>query len=155
MQSEADGGKRIPRITYPAELPIAERREDLLERYLMDLDIEYFTMLELVDAAILPAASGYLGELASSVAAAKAAGLTAAHLGRAESVSGLVTKLCDARETLCKVKELVDVVEDEVERANRYAYELMPAMDELRSADWVPRAVRRRQARRSRLRPDR
>ena len=105
-----------------------------MERYLMDLDIEYHTMLELVDAAVLPAASGYLGELAASVAAAKQAGLTASHLGRAEYLSGLVTRLCEARDALCKVKVSVDGEEDEAQQASRYAYELMPALDELRGA---------------------
>ncbi|MEX2182525.1 MAG: glutamine synthetase III [Gemmatimonadaceae bacterium] len=65
-----------------------------VERYLKDVLIEMSTMAEMLDTQILPAAYGYLGELASAAASAKQAGIKLIpQRAAAESTGALVSEL--------------------------------------------------------------
>jgi glutamine synthetase len=103
------------------------------ERYVMDVGIEYNALLQLLDTAVIPAVSRYHGELAQSVASAKAAGLDAPQLGRANDVGAALTSLFARRDEMVQVNAAVSAVEDEMEMARRVAYELLPAMEAVRA----------------------
>lgn len=106
-----------------------------VERYVNDLGIEYGAMLRLVDTAVIPAASGYLGELCSSIQAAQAAGIAAPQQKRAGELADLLGTLSDARDELVAIHTRIEnEATDGQEHAARYAAELKPAMDTVRSA---------------------
>ena len=74
-----------------------------MERYIKDVLIEMYTMAELVDTMILPAAYDYLGALANGAARAKEAGIKAIpQKTAAEKTGALVAKLQGQSEALKK-----------------------------------------------------
>ncbi|MBX3174235.1 MAG: glutamine synthetase III [Gemmatimonadaceae bacterium] len=74
-----------------------------MERYIKDVLIEMYTMAELVDTMILPAAYDYLGALANGAARAKEAGIKAIpQKAAAEKTGALVAKLQGQSEALKK-----------------------------------------------------
>ncbi len=107
-----------------------------LERYLMDIDIECSSLCQLVDTAVAPAASQYLGDLATSVSACRGAGVDSpAHAGRLELVAASVAALEEGRAHLERVRTDIDGAgASESAVAHRYAYELCPAMEAVRAA---------------------
>ena len=105
-----------------------------LERYLKDIDIEVQTLVRLVDTAVFPAVSEYLGSLSRSVADTKAAGIDAPHASRAKEVSRLLGDLDAARDALAATLEAIRGEHDEMAKARRFAYELGPAMQRVRAA---------------------
>jgi glutamine synthetase len=104
------------------------------ERYLKDIDIEYQSLVKIVDTGVVPAAAEYLGVLCRSVADAKAVGIDAPQTGRAREFSKAIADLESSRESLLDVRQKVDAVHDEKERMRRYASELVPAMQRVRTA---------------------
>ncbi len=104
------------------------------ERYLKDIDIEYQTLLKIVDTSIVPAAAGFLGEVCRSVADTKAAGVEAPHAARAREFSKSLADVESSRDNLASVRNAIDAVHDEKEKARRYAAELVPAMLRVRAA---------------------
>jgi glutamine synthetase len=105
-----------------------------VERYLKDVDIEIATLLRMVDQSVLPAGAEYLGALATSVSAAKSAGIDAPQAGRAREVSRCLSDLDAARDGLLKARDGANGDGDEMSRARRYAYDVAPAMQKVRAA---------------------
>jgi glutamine synthetase len=102
------------------------------ERYLKDVDIEYQTLLRMVDTAIFPASAEFLGVLCRSIAETKSAGVDAPQSARAREFGKCVADLESARDAMVEVRAKLDAVHDEREKARRYAGELVPAMQRLR-----------------------
>ena len=105
-----------------------------LERYLKDIDIEYHALVRILDTSVIPAASGYLGELCRSVTDTKSAGVEAPHGGRAREFSKAFAELESSRDALLEARQTLDAVHDEKDKARRYASELVPAMHRARLA---------------------
>ena len=82
------------------------RHEILLEHYCKVVFIEAETMLQMVRRQIMPAAVGYLGDVAGSVGALRAAGVENAALQKQlAGLSQMVEELsghCDALEAICR-----------------------------------------------------
>jgi len=104
------------------------------ERYLKDIDIEYQTMLKIVDTNIVPAAAGYLGALCRSIADTKSAGVEAPQEDRAREFSKAFADLEGARDNLLDVRQRLDAVHDEKDKARKYSADLVPAMQRVRAA---------------------
>ncbi|MCG3134998.1 MAG: Glutamine synthetase [Planctomycetes bacterium] len=105
-----------------------------VERYVKDVDIEYQTLLRLVDQQVFPAAASYLGELSASVASAKAAGIDTPHAARAREIARLAGEIDDARDAMNKIYDSTRAEHDEAKKARRFAYELCPAMQRVRQS---------------------
>jgi glutamine synthetase len=88
-----------------------------LERYVKDMLIELHTMREIVDTMVLPAALEYVGELATTAAQAKSAGIPVIpQLEPATRIGKLVQELQTARATLAKVIDKAEGMHDAVEK---------------------------------------
>jgi glutamine synthetase len=116
-----------------SEQEVMARLHVRFERYVMDVEIEYNTLLELIDTRVVPAVSQYHGDLCSAVVAAKNAGMASPQSARAEEVGSALTALFQARDSLVATFDSVMGEEADADRARRVAYELMPAMDALRA----------------------
>ena len=84
----------------------------------------------------LPAINEYLGELASTVNAVKAAVPGADTTQQEEVLNKLLTGVSKANEALKALDALhkeIAALDDEQEKANRYAHEGIPAMEALRT----------------------
>ena len=110
---------------------VAARLHVRVERYVMDLDIEVRALLDMVDRSVLPAASSYLHELCCSVQAVRDLGFDAGHRTRASELAEALADLTARRAAVVSEHESIDE-KDELDKARRYAYELMPAMERLR-----------------------
>src|SRR5204863_8815085 len=75
-----------------------------MERYLKDIDIEYQSLIKIVDTGVIPAAAGFLGALCRSVADTKAAGIEAPQGERAREFSKSLADLESARDNLLDVR---------------------------------------------------
>ncbi len=115
-----------------SEDEVAARVHVRAERYVMDVGIEYNSLLRMLDTVVVPAVSRYHGELARSIAAAVSAGLDAPQLRRAEAVGTALGALLDQRDAMVAVFEAIADVDDGMETARRVAYELVPAMEAAR-----------------------
>jgi len=104
-----------------------------VERYVLDVAIEYNALVQILDTAVVPAVSRYHGELARAVAAAKSAGLEAPQAGRAAQIGSALGRLLEKRDVLVSVFEAISGEEDDFTKARRVAYELMPAMEAVRA----------------------
>ena len=116
-----------------SEAEVMARVHVRVERYIMDIEIETNTLLELIDTRVVPAVSRYHGELCSAVIAAKNAGMDAPQSARAAEVGAALTNLFRERDALADVCASVLSETDEMARARRVAYEVTPAMDALRA----------------------
>ena len=107
-----------------------------MERYIKDLEIECTLLLRMIDTMVLPAGSGYLGELCQSIAAVKSAiGKDAAQTARANEMHDLLAALTSSRDALAQAKKTIDAeATDEHDLARRYAGELSDAMGRTRAA---------------------
>jgi glutamine synthetase len=104
------------------------------ERYVKDIDIEYQSLLKLVDTSIVPAAAGFLGAMCESVAATKAVGIDAPQAARTREFGKAVADLETSRDKLLEVRQALDAIHDEKERGRRYASDLVPALQRVRAA---------------------
>ncbi len=85
-----------------------------VERYVKDMLIELYTMREMVDTMVLPAAFSYLGELSASAAQAKTAGVTTIpQLDAANDLGKLVQQLQKKTAALVKVIDRADGMHDD------------------------------------------
>ncbi|MDR2721439.1 MAG: glutamine synthetase type III, partial [Coriobacteriaceae bacterium] len=119
------------------ELEIRSRYEVKLEKYNKLLNIECRVMKRMTRRAFLPAINTYAGKLAKSINAIKEA-LPDAELAQETTLlNNLVKGVQSADEALQKLdtlhREIAGIV-DQQEKANRYAHEALPAMEELRAA---------------------
>ncbi len=115
-----------------SERELKARKEVVLEQYALALLVEAKETLEIAKTMILPAATRYMGELASTAASLKAAGIdmeTPALLTMTTSVKALNKKM-DALE-----EAIAGFHGDTVEAESEYALaSLIPAMAEVRTA---------------------
>ena len=113
------------------------RYEVEMEHYSKILNIEARTMLKIANKQLIPAASAYMGELASS-AAAKAAAVegisTKAETKVLTRLSKYTDEMSDAADTLTEVTDKVSAMDDEATKAHAFHDEVIPAMDALRAA---------------------
>jgi glutamine synthetase len=108
------------------------RYEIGLEQYVLSVGVEARTVLEMGSTIILPAATRYQTELATNVAALKAAGVES-DATLLKTVSGLIASLCNALGTLEHgLKHEGD--DDLMAEAVQYRDTLLPAMLAVRSA---------------------
>ena len=88
-----------------------------MERYIKDMLIEMHTLLEMVDTLVLPAAFTYSGQLATSAAQAKAAGIRIIpQVDAANEVGALIDELRTERQKLAETIEAAEHMHDELEK---------------------------------------
>ena len=99
------------------EAELDSRYHVRLERYIKDMLIELYTLRELVDTFVLPAAFQYLGTLSESAAQAKVAGIAVVpQLEAANAIGRMVTDLQKQRERLANVIEKAEGLHDNPEK---------------------------------------
>ena len=113
------------------------RYEVEMEHYSKILNIEARTMLKIANKQLIPAATAYMGEVASS-AAAKAAAVegisTKAETKVLTALSKYTDEMSDAADTLKAVTDKVSAMDNEAAKAHAFHDEVIPAMDALRSS---------------------
>ncbi len=88
-----------------------------MERYIKDMLIEMHTLLEMVDTLVLPAAFTYSGQLATSAAQAKAAGIRVIpQIEAANEVGALIEELRAERQKLAEMIETAEHMHDDLEK---------------------------------------
>jgi glutamine synthetase len=88
-----------------------------MERYIKDMLIEMHTLLQMVDTLVLPAAFTYSGQLASSAAQAKAAGIKVVpQVDAANEVGSLIEELRSERARLGEMIEKTEHMHDDIEK---------------------------------------
>ena len=113
------------------------RYEVEMEHYSKIINIEARTMLKVANKQIIPAATSYMGDVAST-AAAKTAAVEGVSI-KAESkllttLSGYTDEMSDAADALKEITDTVSALEDETAKAHAFHDEVSPAMDRLRAA---------------------
>jgi glutamine synthetase len=111
------------------------RQEILLENYCLTLSIEAKTMINIAKNSILPAVISYTGDVANSVSAIKGAGADAS--AAAESLSALCSLTSELKKGISNLEEKFGKASgagDLVKEAQLIESDVIPAMDELRSA---------------------
>ena len=107
-----------------------------LERYISGVDIEVNVTRELIDQAVMPAVLGQLGELATTLSAVKAAGISDAPWEELASPSfpAEVKALRAARLAVDAAWDAAGALSDPAERARACTDTVVPALDALRAA---------------------
>ena len=113
------------------------RYEVEMEQYSKIINIEARTMLKIANKQLIPAATTYMGDVAST-AAAKAAvseGISVkAETKLLSRLSAFTDEMSDAADTLKEVTDKVSAMEDEAAKAHAFHDEVLPAMARLRAA---------------------
>ena len=113
------------------------RYEVEMEHYSKIINIEARTMLKIANKQLIPAATTYMGDVAST-AAAKAAvseGISVkAETKLLSRLSAFTDQMSDAADTLKEVTDKVSAMEDEAAKAHAFHDEVLPAMARLRAA---------------------
>ena len=113
------------------------RYEVEMEHYSKIINIEARTMLKIANKQLVPAATTYMGDVAST-AAAKAAvseGISVkAETKLLSRLSAFTDEMSDAADTLKEVTDKVSAMEDEAAKAHAFHDEVLPAMARLRAA---------------------
>ncbi|MEG0323678.1 MAG: glutamine synthetase type III, partial [Raoultibacter sp.] len=120
-----------------SETEVYSRYEVKLEKYNKLMNIEIRVMKRMARRTFLPAVNEYIGELAATVANVKAAVPGANTEQQEETLLRLLNGVAKANEAYKVLDELhheIQELEDQQEKANRYAHEAVPAMEALRSA---------------------
>jgi glutamine synthetase len=118
-------------VLTPRELEA--RTEVLYERYVTVITIEARTLLSMLRTKVVPAAIRAQTEVAESLAATSAAGVSSpATEAKLRSIVELITKLGSAIEAVDKALE--DYPDERVAHAMQVADVLVPAMDAARAA---------------------
>jgi glutamine synthetase len=90
----ADSRKLLTSLGVLTDAELDSRYHVRVERYVKDMLIELYTMREMVDTMVLPAAFSYLGELSASAAEAKTAGISVIpQVDTANSIGKMVQQL--------------------------------------------------------------
>ena len=113
------------------------RYEVEMEHYSKVINIEARTMLKVANKQLIPAATAYMGEVASAAAAKTAAveGIsTKAEQKLLVELSKQTDAMSDATDALKAVTDKVSALEDETAKAHAFHDEVLPAMAELRAA---------------------
>ena len=88
-----------------------------MERYIKDMLIELYTLQQMVDTMVLPAAFTYAGQLATSAAQAKAAGIKSIpQIDAANEVGELIEELRSEREKLAGVIEKAETMHGDLDK---------------------------------------
>lgn len=113
------------------------RYEVEMEHYSKILNIEARTMLKIANKQLIPAATAYMGEVASAAAAKTAAveGIsTKAETKVLTALSKYTDEMSDATDALQAATDKVSAMDDEAAKAHAFHNEVIPAMDALRAA---------------------
>ncbi len=120
-----------------SETEIRSRYEVELEKYNKVMNIECRVMKRLVRRDYLPAINKFAAEIARHIAEIRSALPTADQSYQVARLNKLMEGAHTINETLDKLTDLHDAARgtaDQQERANMYAYEIVPVMDALRDA---------------------
>ena len=113
------------------------RYEVEMEHYSKIINIEARTMLKIASKQLIPAATAYMGEVASA-AAAKTAALegisTKAERKVLTALTGYTDEMSDAADLLKETTDRVCAMEDESAKAHAFHDEVLPIMARLRAA---------------------
>jgi glutamine synthetase len=117
-----------------SEEELQSRYHVRLERYVKDMLIELYTLEQVVDTMILPAAFTYAGSLAESAAHAKAAGIAVVpQVDAANRVGVLIQQLQEQRACLAALLQKADGMHDDLEaQATLLTSECADCMAEVR-----------------------
>ena len=113
------------------------RYEVEMEHYSKILNIEARTMLKIANKQLIPAATAYMGEVASAAAAKTSAveGIsTKAETKVLTALSKYTDEMSDATDALQAATDKVSAMDDEAAKAHAFHDEVIPAMDALRAA---------------------
>ena len=124
--------KLLTRFKIFTDIELESRYNVLVERYNKALFIEAQALGTIVDTQILPAAYTYHGELTQSIAAAKAAGLTAPQVEVHQRVTELLSSLQTRRVTLEAAVNEACGKKTQREIAQVLAHKVTGAMDSAR-----------------------
>jgi glutamine synthetase len=92
-----------------------------MERYIKDMMIELHTLQQMVDTVVLPAAFTYAGQLATSAAQAKTAGIrNVPQVDAANEVGALIEELRAERGKLAEAIEKAEHMHDELEKCAKF-----------------------------------
>ena len=122
---------------------LESRAEILYEQYAKTINIEALTMVDIANKQLVPSVIEYVGMLAETVNATKAAGVeSVVTLDLLKRVSGLLNAMQEARVNLSSIEKIGSVMERGKEQAFYYREKVVPAMDTLRhAADELERIV--------------
>ncbi len=119
------------------EAEVKSRYEVKLEKYNKTMNIEIRTMKRLVRRDYLPAINGYAAEMARNIAEIKAVMPDAELTSQQAKLKALVDGASVVNKLLEKLHkmhyEALDI-QNEQDRANMYAHDIIPVMDDLRDA---------------------
>ena len=119
------------------KIEMESRYEVEMEHYSKILNIEARTMLKIANKQLIPAATAYMGEVASAAAAKTAAveGIsTKAETKVLTALSKYTDEMSDATDALQAATDKVSAMDDEAAKAHAFHDEVIPAMDALRAA---------------------
>jgi len=107
--------KLLTSLSILSDEELDSRYHVRLERYIKDMLIEMYTLREIVDTMVLPAAFSYAGELAGSAAQAKSAGIKVIpQITAANDLGALITDLQKHRAAMGKVIDKAEAMHDEI-----------------------------------------
>ncbi|MFN2564289.1 MAG: glutamine synthetase type III, partial [Gemmatimonadaceae bacterium] len=113
--------KLLTSLGILSEEEIDSRYHVRLERYVKDMMIELYTLREMVDTLVLPAAYEYAGQLGQAAANAKAAGIKVIpQVDAANRIGELISQLEAGRSQLLKVIEKADGMHEHVEKLAQF-----------------------------------
>ena len=124
----------MSRLGIFSEAEMVSRFHVRLEIYLKNMTIEADTLRSMIDTQILPAAYLYHGQLATAVAAAKAAGIAAPQTEAANHLSEVMSVLQAKRALLETELKKMESLKNEEAKAKAFASEVSKVMAEIRSA---------------------
>ena len=119
------------------KVEMESRYEVEMEHYSKIINIEARTMLKIASKQLIPAATSYMGEVASTAAAKTAAveGIsTKSETKLLTALSKYTDEMSDATDALKAVTDKVSALDDETAKAHAFHDEVLPAMDTLRAA---------------------
>ena len=120
-----------------SEAEVRSRYEVKLEKYNKTLNIEIRTMKRLVRREYLPAINRYAGEIAKNIAAIAGVAPELDQDPQRKKLQTLMEGAAHINKLLAKLHELHYAslkIEDQQERANMNAHQIVPVMDDLRDA---------------------
>ena len=113
------------------------RYEVEMEHYSKVINIEARTMLKIANKQLIPAATTYMGDVASTAAAKQTVSeslSTRAETKLLTALSRYTDEMSDATDALKAVTDKVSALEDEAAKAHAFHDEVLPAMARLRAA---------------------
>ncbi|HEY6830839.1 MAG TPA: glutamine synthetase III [Gemmatimonadaceae bacterium] len=107
--------KLLTSLNILSDAELDSRYHVRLERYIKDMLIEMYTLREMVDTMVLPAAFAYAGELAEAASQAKSAGIKVIpQVTAANELGSLITDLQKHRAAMGKVIDKAESMHDDL-----------------------------------------